>query len=44
MTELLLAPPIDRDAQDTGAWLTPGQATLRQMVLGTAQEREISVR
>ncbi len=33
MTELLLPPPIDRDAQDTGAWLTPGQATLRQMVL-----------
>ncbi len=33
MTGLLLPPPIDRDAQDTGAWLTPGQATLRQMVL-----------
>jgi len=33
MTELLLPPPIDRDAQDTGTWLTPGQATLRQMVL-----------
>lgn len=30
MTELLLPPPSDRD---TGTWLTPGQVTLRQMVL-----------
>ncbi len=30
MTELLLLPPIDRDAS---RWLTPAQATLRQMVL-----------
>ncbi len=33
MTELLLPPPIDRDARDAGTWLTPAQATLRRMVL-----------
>ncbi len=33
MTELLLPPPIDRDARDASTWLTPAQAALRQMVL-----------
>ncbi len=33
MPGLLLPPPIARDTQDATAWLTPAQASLRQMVL-----------